>query len=67
MIGQDRIPEWQKNLQMSEKIILDIKNLSVRNDRGLADLDNFSLQLKEGEILGIAGLPATARKPWLKP
>lgn len=62
MIGQDRIPQWQKNLQMSEKIILDIKNLSVRNDRGLADLDNFSLQLKEGEILGIAGVAGNGQK-----
>jgi simple sugar transport system ATP-binding protein len=62
MIGQDRIPQWQKNLQMSEKIILDIKNLSVRNDRGLADLDGFSLQLKEGEILGIAGVAGNGQK-----
>jgi simple sugar transport system ATP-binding protein len=62
MIGQDRIPEWQKNLQMSDRIVLDIRNLSVRNDRGLADLDNFSLQLKEGEVLGIAGIAGNGQK-----
>ncbi len=55
MIGGDRIPEWQKSLPFSEEIVLEIENLSVRNDRGLADLDNFSLRLQKGEILGIAG------------
>ncbi len=62
MIGSDQIPQWQKNLQMSDKIVLDIRNLSVRNDRGLADLDDFSLQLKEGEILGIAGVAGNGQK-----
>ena len=62
MIGQDKIPEWQKNMQMSEKIVLDIRNLSVRNDRGLSDLDQVSLQLKEGEILGIAGIAGNGQK-----
>ena len=62
MIGHDKIPEWQKNLQMSESIVLDIRNLSVRNDRGLADLDQVSLQLKEGEILGIAGIAGNGQK-----
>ncbi len=62
MIGRDKIPQWQKNLQMSDEIVLDIQNLSVRNDRGLADLDNFSLQLKKGEILGIAGVAGNGQK-----
>jgi simple sugar transport system ATP-binding protein len=62
MIGQDKIPEWQKNMQMSDKIVLDIRNLSVRNDRDFADLDGFDLQLREGEILGIAGVAGNGQK-----
>jgi simple sugar transport system ATP-binding protein len=62
MIGQDKVPEWQKNLQMTDKIILEIRGLSVRNERGLADLDNFNLELKEGEILGIAGVAGNGQK-----
>ncbi len=62
MIGKDKIPHWQKNLQMSDEIVLDIQNLSVRNDRGLADLDNFNLLLKKGEILGIAGVAGNGQK-----
>ncbi|MEA3543717.1 MAG: ABC transporter ATP-binding protein [Thermodesulfobacteriota bacterium] len=62
MIGQDKIPHWQKNLQMSDEIVLDIQNLSVRNDRGLSDLEDFNLQLKKGEILGIAGVAGNGQK-----
>ncbi len=62
MIGEDKIPEWQKNLQMSDEIVLDIQQLSVRNDRGLSDLDKFDLQLKKGEILGIAGVAGNGQK-----
>ena len=62
MIGNDKIPQWQKNLQMSDEIVLDIQHLSVRNDRGLSDLDNFDLRLKKGEILGIAGVAGNGQK-----
>jgi len=62
MIGNDKIPQWQKNLQMSDEIVLDIQKLSVRNDRGLSDLDSFELKLKKGEILGIAGVAGNGQK-----
>lgn len=62
MIGGDSIPEWQKSLPFSDELILEIENISVRNDRGLSDLDNFSLQLKKGEILGIAGVAGNGQK-----
>lgn len=62
MIGQDKIPQWQKNLQMSDEIVLTIDGLSVRNDRGLSDLDHFDLKLKKGEILGIAGVAGNGQK-----
>ncbi len=62
MIGADKIPEWQKNLQLSTQISLDIQQLSVRNDRGLSDLEDFSLQLIKGEILGIAGVAGNGQK-----
>jgi len=62
MIGEDKIPQWQKRTHQSEDIVLDIRQLSVRNDRGLADLDSFDLQLNEGEILGIAGVAGNGQK-----
>lgn len=62
MIGSDKIPEWQKPLPFSNEIVLEIDKLSVRNDRGLADLDNFDLKLNKGEILGIAGIAGNGQK-----
>ncbi len=62
MIGNDKIPEWEKSGQVEDVDVLDIQSLSVQNDRGLADLDDFNLQLKKGEILGIAGVAGNGQK-----
>jgi len=62
MIGADKIPQWQKNLQTTDRTVLFIQGLGVRNDRGLADLDSFDLELKEGEILGVAGVAGNGQK-----
>ncbi len=62
MIGEDMIPQWEKRAQAGDQIILDIRQLAVRNDRGLADLEDFNLQLRKGEILGIAGVAGNGQK-----
>lgn len=63
MIGRDKIPHWQKNLLKSDEVVLEIKQLSVRNERGRSDLDEFNLELTKGEILGIAGVAGNGQKP----
>lgn len=62
MIGSDEIPKWERYEKEIGGDILTISNLSVDNDKGLADLDNFSLSLKKGEILGIAGIAGNGQK-----
>ena len=62
MIGEDQIPEWEKSTNNGEQLVLEIKDLSVRNDRGLADLDNFNMKLYRGQILGIAGVAGNGQK-----
>jgi simple sugar transport system ATP-binding protein len=62
MIGEDQIPEWEKSANNGEQLVLEIKDLSVRNDRGLADLDNFNMKLYRGQILGIAGVAGNGQK-----
>ena len=62
MIGDDHIPGWQKSFRTSKELALEIKNLSVRNDRGLADLDNFTMKIHRGQILGIAGVAGNGQK-----
>jgi simple sugar transport system ATP-binding protein len=41
---------------------LDIRGISVRSDRGFLALDNFSLQLKSGEIMGLAGVSGNGQR-----
>ncbi|PLX89169.1 MAG: ABC transporter ATP-binding protein [Desulfuromonas sp.] len=63
MIGEDQIPQWEKQTHVvDDDVVLQIENLSVHNDRGLSDLENFDLSLKRGEILGIAGVAGNGQK-----
>ena len=62
MIGEDQIPMWIKPACKYERLALEIKNLSVQNDRGLADLENFNMKLYQGQVLGIAGVAGNGQK-----
>ena len=57
MVGRE-IPNMERSLvgERSEKVVLEIKQVSARNDKGSLALDNISLFLRPGEILGIAGV-----------
>jgi len=56
MVGRqvDLIPN--KPLAKSGKTILDIKELNIYNSTGRKIVSNFSLQIKSGEILAVAGV-----------
>jgi len=41
---------------------LDIRSLSVRSDRGNLALDNFSLSIRAGEIMGLAGVSGNGQR-----
>jgi general nucleoside transport system ATP-binding protein len=41
---------------MEEELLLEVKGVTARNDKGAVALDNISFQLRKGEILGIAGV-----------
>ena len=45
-----------------EETALDIRNLSVRSDRGFLALDNFNLAVKSGEIMGLAGVSGNGQR-----
>ena len=56
------MPVWERKERTIGKEILNIDGLSVDNDKGLSDLDNFSISLHKGEILGIAGIAGNGQK-----
>jgi simple sugar transport system ATP-binding protein len=44
------------------EVLLDLRELTVRSDRGHAALDGLSLELRSGEILGLAGVSGNGQK-----
>jgi len=46
----------------NKEIALDIKNISVRSDRGFLALENFNLSIKSGEIMGLAGVSGNGQR-----
>lgn len=62
MVGEIISTDIPKSPRLSDKKILIMKNLNVKNDKGLSDLNNFCLELYEGEILGIAGVTGNGQK-----
>ncbi|MBN2618330.1 MAG: ABC transporter ATP-binding protein [Spirochaetales bacterium] len=56
MVGRKVSFKVEKNEYKPGKEILNIKNINVMNHRNVIGLKDFSISVKEGEILGIAGV-----------
>ncbi len=67
MVGRRVVFQIGKTLQNPGKIVLKAMDLVIRGDRGIVCIDRFSLDLRQREILGLAGVPATARRNFAMP
>ena len=56
MVGREVILQVDKAPAQPRGVVLDVQGLSVTDDRGSAAVRNVSLQVREGEVLGIAGV-----------
>lgn len=56
MVGRDIIKHFEKSTIQAASEVLSIKNLSYRNNFGKMVINNLSLSLKGGEIVGVAGV-----------
>jgi len=56
MVGRDVIFSLEKNPGKPGAIVLDVKDVYAENDKGLPALRGFSLNVKAGEIVGVAGV-----------
>ncbi len=62
MVGREVIEALRSNKNKSGKILLKIENLKAKNDKGLLALKNISFNVREGEILGVAGVAGNGQK-----
>jgi simple sugar transport system ATP-binding protein len=56
MVGRDVILKVEKEPSEPGEVVLDVENLHALDDRNLPALEGVSLQVREGEVLGIAGV-----------
>ena len=56
MVGRDVILEVEKEPAKPGEVVLEVKDLQVRDDRHLMAVDGVSLEVRAGEVLGVAGV-----------
>jgi general nucleoside transport system ATP-binding protein len=56
MVGRDVILQVEKTPAQPKEPVLQITELAVKDDRGLPAVDHLTLDVRAGEILGIAGV-----------
>ncbi len=62
MVGRDVILKVEKDEAQPQEIVLNVKDLNYVNDWGKKMLDNVSLAVRKGEILGVAGVEGNGQK-----
>ena len=56
MVGRPVLLRVAKGPAHPGSVVLDVENLTVHGDRGETAVDRLSLTIREGEILGLAGV-----------
>src|SRR5699024_11180915 len=56
MVGRSVSFKTEKKPAQPKEVILSVENLTVKDGRGLEAVKNLSLEVRAGEVLGIAGI-----------
>ncbi|UPA10811.1 ABC transporter ATP-binding protein [Borrelia parkeri] len=62
MIGKETSLDISKRQIVDHTNVLEIRDLSVKDERGVLKVKNISLNLREGEIFGIAGVEGSGQE-----
>ncbi|MDJ0270948.1 MAG: ABC transporter ATP-binding protein [Aigarchaeota archaeon] len=62
MVGREVLLEIKKKPAKEGSVVLRIEDLHVRDDRGLLAVKGVTLELREGEILGLAGVQGNGQR-----
>jgi ABC-type uncharacterized transport system ATPase subunit len=56
MVGREVLESISKDARTPGDVVLSVRDVSATNDKGLPALHNFSLDVRSGEIVGLAGV-----------
>lgn len=56
MVGRDVVLKMEKEDPKNGKVLVDVKNLVVADQGGRRLIDDMSFSIREGEVVGIAGV-----------
>lgn len=62
MVGREVRDRLKKPAVFGGNVVLEVKDLQVRNERNLAVVKDVSFEIREGEILGIAGVDGNGQR-----
>ena len=63
VVGERELkPQKNDGTNRQEKVVLEVQNLSVKNDKELPAIKNVSFDIHAGEIFGIAGVAGNGQK-----
>jgi simple sugar transport system ATP-binding protein len=66
MVGREVILEVDKPPVEIGEVVLEVENLTVLDDRGLPAVKDISLQVRAGEILGVAGVQGNGQTQFVE-
>lgn len=56
MVGREVVFKTDKSVANPKEVVLEVKNLEVKDSRGVSAVHNLDLSVRAGEIIGIAGV-----------
>jgi len=62
MVGREVLFQVDKKKQQPGEVVLDVSGLDAENDRGLPALQQVALQVRAGEIVGVAGVAGNGQR-----
>lgn len=62
MVGHSEVLSITRNEPKDPKVVYEIEDLTIKNKEGVTLLNQLSMQLRSGEILGVAGVAGSGQK-----
>ncbi|MEC4813730.1 MAG: ABC transporter ATP-binding protein [Scytonema sp. PMC 1069.18] len=62
MVGREVSLQLNKSPTLAGDVVLSVQNLYVEDDRGVSAVNDVSFELREGEILGLAGVDGNGQR-----